>query len=461
MLQSGDYLVPRIGTELRTQKPPLFYWIACAAAKLHGSQTLVTHRIPSVLAAFGVLFLVLQWCRQLGFSHAQKFFALCSLATTYRFIVHARRGSFEMPLTFFCSLALYALYQLNNGFRWRYAAIAAVCFGLGFLTKATPVFLFVPLPFAAWLLLQKRLKPVLSDWRFYALFVLAMLIGLSWYAVIMQRVPEARRIITGEALLPLGVEDEEVKTATHYAMPWFFLLGIWRTAFPISLLLPLIVRDAWKQRGFQASSASRLMLLGIGLPFIVFSAIPQKQDHYMLPVFPLIALLGTQVAGAALQRPSRFAFNWMRFAEWLLLVIVLATAAASGFAMRVIADYPVGLAILAALAIAATGFAAVPNLVRGRFGPAVFPLLAGVFLVMVCYFTLVRPIEDGFHSGQIFLTKKYNQQAWDQKFSRYPWLRTALKVEKGESRLDHKRRREQKLHDPNRPRKKKDSGHTS
>jgi 4-amino-4-deoxy-L-arabinose transferase-like glycosyltransferase len=461
MLDTGDYLVPRLGDELRTQKPPLYYWMTCAAAKLRGDQTLFTHRFPSVLAAFGVLLIVLQWCREVGFTLAQALFSLFSLGTTYLFIVHARRGSFEMSLTLFCSVTLYALYRLREGFRWSYGSLAAICFGLGFLTKATPVFVFVALPFAAWLVLQKRLVKVLRDWRFYALFLLAMVIGLSWYAVVMQRVPEARRIIVGEALLPLGVEDEEVKTATHYAPPWFFILGIWRTAFPISLLLPVVVAEGWRRRGFEPGSAWRLMILAVLLPFLVFSVIPQKQDHYLLPIFPLLALLGTHSATVGLQRATGFSPKWVWFAGWVVVPLLVIAASLATFGLHVVADTALVVAALAGVAILASAGVAVVALKRGSLSQASSALLAGVFLSMICYFALLRPIEDGFHSGRIFLSKKYNEQAWEDKFRRYPWLRTALKAEKGESKVDRERRREQKLLDPNRPKKKKDSGRTN
>src|SRR5262245_56269016 len=65
MLQSHDYLVPRLNTVLRTQKPPLLYWMACAASKMVGRFNVFALRLPSVVAALGILYICVLWCREL------------------------------------------------------------------------------------------------------------------------------------------------------------------------------------------------------------------------------------------------------------------------------------------------------------------------------------------------------------------------------------------------------------
>jgi hypothetical protein len=446
MYESGDYLVPRYDQQLRTQKPPLFYWLACASAKLAGNFTLFTLRLPAALAAFCVLGIVSQWCRDLKLSWLQAVLAIGGLATTYLFVLHARRGSFEMPLTLFCALSFYACYRLMSGFRWSWAVIAAISFGLGFLTKATPVFLFVPLPFLGWLLLQRRLGRVVRDWRFYVLFVLAMLIGISWYAAVMAHEPQARRIVFAEAVLPLGVEDEEVKTATHFASWWFFLAGIWRSAFPICLFLPLIAVQAWKERGYVAASEWRLLLFGILAPLIVFSVIPQKQDHYLLPVFPYIALLGVHSVRWAVSAGNSAAAVLVRAAASLLAVVVFCLSLFIAVGTRLVADAPLVVAVALGLVAAALGLYSGSALWRHKTAHAALASLTGVFLGMFCYFGLIRPVEDAFHSGEIYALPGYNAMEWDLKFERYPLLRLVLKADKGLKKQEEAQKAKKERH---------------
>ncbi|HET7227323.1 MAG TPA: glycosyltransferase family 39 protein [Chthoniobacterales bacterium] len=54
MLQTGNYLVPYVGSEPYFRKPPLVNWIAAASFKLSGFRTEWTARLPSALAILAV-----------------------------------------------------------------------------------------------------------------------------------------------------------------------------------------------------------------------------------------------------------------------------------------------------------------------------------------------------------------------------------------------------------------------
>src|SRR6266480_3503836 len=54
MLETGNYLVPRVGSEPYFRKPPLVNWIVAASFKLTGVRSEWTARIPSALAILAV-----------------------------------------------------------------------------------------------------------------------------------------------------------------------------------------------------------------------------------------------------------------------------------------------------------------------------------------------------------------------------------------------------------------------
>jgi len=67
MLQTGNYLVPYVGSEPYFRKPPLVNWIAAASFKVSGFRTEWTARLPSALAILAVaLTLITRGRRALG-----------------------------------------------------------------------------------------------------------------------------------------------------------------------------------------------------------------------------------------------------------------------------------------------------------------------------------------------------------------------------------------------------------
>src|SRR5206468_160838 len=54
MLETGDYIVPRVGSEPYLRKPPLINWLVAASFKIFGQRNEWTARLPSVLCVLTV-----------------------------------------------------------------------------------------------------------------------------------------------------------------------------------------------------------------------------------------------------------------------------------------------------------------------------------------------------------------------------------------------------------------------
>src|SRR5437764_14725234 len=59
MLQTGNYLVPQVGSEPYFRKPPLINWLVAASFKLTGIRNELTARLPLVLCVLLVAFVFL------------------------------------------------------------------------------------------------------------------------------------------------------------------------------------------------------------------------------------------------------------------------------------------------------------------------------------------------------------------------------------------------------------------
>ena len=53
MIETGDYIVPRVGSEPCLRKPPLINWLVAASFKIFGSNEW-TARLPSILCVLAV-----------------------------------------------------------------------------------------------------------------------------------------------------------------------------------------------------------------------------------------------------------------------------------------------------------------------------------------------------------------------------------------------------------------------
>ena len=58
MLSNGEYLIPTLNGELRSDKPILIYWLQAASISLFGEHTW-SYRFPSVV--FSLLWIVIVW----------------------------------------------------------------------------------------------------------------------------------------------------------------------------------------------------------------------------------------------------------------------------------------------------------------------------------------------------------------------------------------------------------------
>src|SRR4029078_1441236 len=89
MLQSGNYLVPQVGSDTYFTKPPLVNWLVAASIKLSGVRSERTVRVPSALAvlAAAITFLVVSR-RSLGATGA--LIAALSWLTTFGIVEKGR-----------------------------------------------------------------------------------------------------------------------------------------------------------------------------------------------------------------------------------------------------------------------------------------------------------------------------------------------------------------------------------
>lgn len=313
MLEQGDWIVPRIGwgnepTLPRTAKPILIYWSQAAAMALFGVGSFAV-RFPSAVAMTATLTLVgLVLWRFIGARRAM--WAVLVLGTSAMVIVAAKMCVPDSLLLLWITigqLCLCAIYHRHgstralaapgdsrSNTRW-IAGIMWIAIALGGLTKG-PVVLGVHLTTMLVLLLMdvggrwrqwQAWRNALGWWRrthpLMGMAILAIICG-PWLWMLHQREP---------SFLPRAIGHDVIARSTralegHKGPPGFYLLTIFGTYFPWSLLLPLTIGLALRHRRLRPVRFALAAVIG---PWVMMELVATKLVHYVLPIFPPLAFL--------------------------------------------------------------------------------------------------------------------------------------------------------------------------
>ncbi|MBN1555420.1 MAG: glycosyltransferase family 39 protein [Phycisphaerae bacterium] len=165
MVESGDWVVPRLGNRPRLEKPPWVYWRIAAVGSLTGQVGRLEGRLPGAIE--GVLLVLL--CYALGrslISPSVGLAAACFLVATPQFVYEARQAGPDMPFTLFSTLAIAAAWWSWNSprrwNRWGWLIVFYVSIALATLSKGPFILIHCGLPILA--LVIWRRKPILI-WR--------------------------------------------------------------------------------------------------------------------------------------------------------------------------------------------------------------------------------------------------------------------------------------------------------
>ncbi len=369
-----DWVTPHYDFIPRLDKPISYFWLVALSFRLFGPSEW-SARLPSVLAAFACLSVTYVLARAM-FGGWAALWSTLVLLTTIEFFALSRIVILDMLLTFFFSLALCAFFLGQREElavkRRVYFSVMYVALGAATLVKG-PIGLLLPAAVISfylffserWPLLRRLELPlglalfmltalpskVIARWRnagylgvFFrevftagwallrrlnlplglALFVLTV---VPWYLMAENRNPGYLRYFLWEENLA-----RFATTRFNRNQPWYFFLLILPVGFfPWTALLPAALVGFWKR---QFDNRRLFLLLWAGLPLVFFSLSSSKLPHYILPIYPPVAIIvGVSVAG--ILEDSKRKWRWLRlfpaFGFFLLSCITTLVALGSDF----------------------------------------------------------------------------------------------------------------------------------
>ena len=288
MLQSGDFVEPRLYGLDYLRKPPLFYWLVAGSFRIFGFREWAARLVPALAGWLGVLVVYLFARRTFGRDTA--LFSALLISTNFWYVQTARYLVIDAVFSFWVVVSLFAFYLAlreesgKNAFR----ALFYLGLGLAFLAKGPVALALTGSALLAYAAVTRSFRSVgaevLRGARWGALLFMA--VTLPWFLAIVRREPEFfAQFLWHEHVKRFVSADFE------HQQPWFY--------YPLALtamLLPWIffvrpLRRAWGALRARPSGPG-LYLLTVSVAIVAFYSLSRsKMPTYILPCLPMLAIL--------------------------------------------------------------------------------------------------------------------------------------------------------------------------
>jgi len=334
MLETGDYIVPQVGSNPYFRKPPLVNWLVAASFQFFGVRNEWTARLPSALAvlAVGIAFVTVA---RAALGPRGSIIAALIWMTNIGMIEKGRLIEIEALYVSLCGLAIifWLSFWVQKRSPWLIWLPASIFLGLGLLAKGPTHLVFFYAIVLAGLAYAK-------DWRL--LFHAAHLVALAIILVI----PAAWAIpFLHSTTTQLAMDKWSSQFTGRLSGIDFNFFG-WIQNIPRGLVyfLPWILLFPFvrfsKFHDQAQRRLARALAWGIAVPFVVVNLVPGALARYSMPILvPASWLLAMAYAGNALQWPRM----WTRTdRDWARIVAVFL---ALGIAIGAI-GYPIAAVVL-------------------------------------------------------------------------------------------------------------------
>ncbi len=341
MLETGEYVDIRFQNEVRYKKPVGIYWLQAAAVKAGDAlgvarprTTIWLYRLPSLIGAIGAVLLT-YWAALAFVSRRASLIAALMMASSVLLGVEARLAKTDAMLLLTSVAAMGAMARIYLAARrapetavgWKDPAILWTAMAAGTLLKGPLVLMFVVLTAVTLSVADRSVRWVWSL-RPLAGFSWMVLLVLPWFVAIVAKSGGDFFVqAVGHDMLGKVTSGQE----THGAPPGFYFLLFWVTFWPGSVLAGLAAPMIWRTR---REAGVQFLLAWLVPSWLVFEAVMTKLPHYVLPLYPAVAVLIAGILNSGNLSKSRWlvrgTIGWFLFPSAIAIAVLVAFIMFSG-----------------------------------------------------------------------------------------------------------------------------------
>jgi 4-amino-4-deoxy-L-arabinose transferase-like glycosyltransferase len=289
MVQTKDYITPRLNGTVFLDKPILYYWLQASAIKMFGLNEWSLRLWPAFIGVIGCLILYVGG--RLLFNRRTGILAAIILATSPLYFGMSHYANLDLEVAVFISVSLLAFIigiQNDNKQQTLWLWLAYICAGLAILTKGMMGLAFPMMIIGIWILLLNNWR-IIKNMRLPSGLVLILIITLPWFYWVQQANPN----FMDHFFLNQQVTRFVSKDFNDAEPFWFYLPIVLGGIFPWIIFLPqsIIYHYQLIKKDKTRYNAELFLLLWPLLIFIFFSIPHSKTIGYIVPVIPPLALL--------------------------------------------------------------------------------------------------------------------------------------------------------------------------
>lgn len=294
MIEDNHWLLPHRNGNAYPDKPPLYFWSIAAISALNGGDVnALTARLPSALAGFLVLWMMVGFARnpQDDDDLMRPLLTLLVLMSSFRFFFQAHMAQIDMTLCALTTAAMVLGYEVITGARQSQRGLGLLM-GLGILAKGPVGYLIPAGALAVFAFFKGR-----DAWRRYPKRALlwGLVPPLLWLGGLLIEVAIANEWAYLENLLFKQTVVRYLNPWHHYR-PFYYFLEVLLYDFQpwIFVLLGAIpfrrkIREALNDK-------QRFAWAVVLFTLCFFSLSKGKRNLYIVPLYPFAAyLVATQL----------------------------------------------------------------------------------------------------------------------------------------------------------------------
>lgn len=343
MLLTHDWVTLHVNGIRYLEKAPLLYWSVAASFKIFGERDWAA-RLPLALYALALFFVAFALGRRLFASPQAGFYSALCLLTASGIFGFTRILMPDVVLCLWLSLAMYFFWKSLSETKPSLATALGfdICCALGVLTKGLAGAILPLVIILVYLFFTRKLRHLLR-WHPVTGPIGFLIVAAPWHILAALRNPSigapglspAQGNVHGFAWFYFVHEQfaryfhRSTPNFESVPLPLFWLLLLAFIApwciFALTLLARLPWRRVFRREELDERQRALLLLVIWAVVVMVFFTFPLRQEYYVLPALPPLALL----AGYWFAEDERAPSPAGTIVAWILFIAGLITAVAS------------------------------------------------------------------------------------------------------------------------------------